>query len=80
MASSNLSIAYVGSVVNASLVSNFLTQKEIENVIYDQFHNRVNVELMNSFSGTNTKLRVMVSTEDLNYAMDSLKELFSGKK
>lgn len=71
MAAGYLKIIYSGSFVNAQYIASILEEQKIQCVIKDDFHNSMMAGWVNP--GSENSVRVLVAKEDLNEALETIK-------
>jgi phosphoribosylpyrophosphate synthetase len=72
MTAGYLKIIYSGSFVNAQYIAGILEQDEIQCVIKDDFHSSMMAGWADP--GTENSVQVLVAKEDLNQAVQAIKE------
>ncbi len=71
----NLVTAYIGTGVTAPLVHQYLLDQGFQAMLEDEFQNSVNAGWVSP--GSRDKIKVLVFEDELNSAIQSLKDFFS---
>jgi hypothetical protein len=70
----NLVTAYIGTGVTAPLVRQFLLDNGIQATLEDEYQNTVDDTWVSP--GSKSKIKVLVYEDELNFAINHLKEFF----